>query len=87
MNYLSLRQVADLLNVVPSLVLGRTPLNQVVNFKYLGHAVTENMKDDFDLEREHRELAVLGNMLARRSVYKGGEINTFKSIFPVNVLN
>lgn len=52
--------------VVPSLVLGGVPLSRVYNFKYLGHVVTETLKDDMDIERERRALAVRGNMLARR---------------------
>lgn len=43
-----------------------TPLNQVTHFKYLGHWVTEDFKDDMDVERERRALSVRCNMLARR---------------------
>jgi hypothetical protein len=42
------------------------PLKRVERFKYLGHIVTEDLKDDPDLERERRAMAVRGNMLARR---------------------
>ncbi|KAJ8704255.1 hypothetical protein PYW08_012979 [Mythimna loreyi] len=41
-------------------------LERVLNFKYLGHIVTESLKDDEDMERERRALAVRCNMLARR---------------------
>ena len=35
-------------------------------FKYLGHILTEDMKDDRDIERERRALSVRCNMLARK---------------------
>lgn len=41
-------------------------IQMVKQFKYLGHLLTESMKDDNDIERERRALAVRGNMLARR---------------------
>ncbi|KAL0810603.1 hypothetical protein ABMA28_010720 [Loxostege sticticalis] len=45
--------------------LNGTPLKQVQSFKYLGHWVTESLKDDLDLERERRALCVRANMLVR----------------------
>ncbi|KAL0832945.1 hypothetical protein ABMA28_001080 [Loxostege sticticalis] len=51
---------------VPPVRLNGTPLKQVHSFKYLGHWVTESLKDDLDLERERRALCVRANMLARR---------------------
>lgn len=51
---------------VPPVRLNGTPLKQVQTFKYLGHWVTESLKDDMDLERERRALCVRANMLARR---------------------
>ena len=41
-------------------------LNRVCQFKYLGHIVTDDLKDDLDVERERRALAVRSNMLVRR---------------------
>lgn len=41
-------------------------LQRVNSFKYLGHVVTENLKDDDDMEKERRAVAVRCNMLARR---------------------
>ncbi|XP_061711711.1 uncharacterized protein LOC133521004 [Cydia pomonella] len=46
-------------------MLGGEPLKIAKQFKYLGHMLTEELNDDFDLERERRALAVRGNMLAR----------------------
>ncbi|CAG9133050.1 unnamed protein product [Plutella xylostella] len=43
-----------------------TALKKVTKFKYLGHWVSEDMKDHHDIERERRALAVRCNMLARR---------------------
>ncbi|KAL0895108.1 hypothetical protein ABMA27_013565 [Loxostege sticticalis] len=54
---------------VPPLTLSGTPLQTVKKFKYLGHWVTEDLKDDLDLERERRALSVRGNMLSRRFAF------------------
>ncbi|XP_063530738.1 uncharacterized protein LOC134741773 [Cydia strobilella] len=51
---------------VPSIALNGNDLRRVSQFKYLGHYLTEDLKDDLDLERERRALAVRSNMLARR---------------------
>lgn len=51
---------------IPPITLGGSPLKQVTSFKYLGHWVTDTLKDDDDLERERRALSVRGNMLSRR---------------------
>ncbi|XP_028176959.1 uncharacterized protein LOC114364837 [Ostrinia furnacalis] len=42
------------------------PLKRVNSFKYLGHWVTDDLKDNVDIERERRALSVRCNMLARR---------------------
>lgn len=51
---------------VPPVTLSGSLLRRVTKFKYLGHIVTEDLKDDLDMERERRALAVRGNMVARR---------------------
>ncbi|CAG9103211.1 unnamed protein product [Plutella xylostella] len=51
---------------IPSFLLCKNELNCVTRFKYLGHIVTDDLKDDEDIERERRALAVRANMLARR---------------------
>ncbi|XP_064292154.1 uncharacterized protein LOC135309756 [Plodia interpunctella] len=51
---------------VPPVILDGTALQIVTKFKYLGHVVTEDLKDDLDIERERRALAVRCNMLVRR---------------------
>lgn len=38
----------------------------VKSFKYLGHIIAEDLKDDLDIERERRALSIRCNMLARR---------------------
>ncbi|CAK1587165.1 unnamed protein product [Parnassius mnemosyne] len=53
-------------NFVPPVTLGGVALKRATEFKYLGHVVTEDLKDDKDIERERRALAVRCNMLARR---------------------
>nr|XP_049695206.1 uncharacterized protein LOC110375746 [Helicoverpa armigera] len=52
---------------VPDVIkLNGLSLNRVSKFKYLGHFITEDLKDDMDIERERRALAVRGNMVAHR---------------------
>ncbi|XP_061705642.1 uncharacterized protein LOC133516642 [Cydia pomonella] len=51
---------------MPPVLLNGVGLARAKQFKYLGHVVTEDLKDDSDIERERRALAVRCNMLARR---------------------
>ncbi|KAL0867445.1 hypothetical protein ABMA27_008232 [Loxostege sticticalis] len=51
---------------LPPIALDGSPLQVVKKCKYLGHWVTEDLKDDTDMERERRALSVRGNMLSRR---------------------
>ncbi|XP_073959129.1 uncharacterized protein [Choristoneura fumiferana] len=51
---------------VPHIYLNGTPLDRVEHFKYLGHVVAADLKDNMDIERERRALAVRANMIARR---------------------
>ncbi|KAI8427626.1 hypothetical protein MSG28_002111 [Choristoneura fumiferana] len=51
---------------VPSVVLSGVPLRVVQEFKYLGHIIADDLKDDHDIERERRALAVRSNVLTRR---------------------
>ncbi|KAL0861377.1 hypothetical protein ABMA27_008925 [Loxostege sticticalis] len=53
-------------NYVPKITLCGFPLKKVEPFKYLGHWIEEDMKDNFDIERERRALSVRCNVLARR---------------------
>ncbi|XP_061715605.1 uncharacterized protein LOC133523869 [Cydia pomonella] len=50
----------------PEFVLTGVKLHRVDKFKYLGHWVTADQKDNADIERERRALSVRCNMLARR---------------------
>ncbi|KAL0803390.1 hypothetical protein ABMA28_017375 [Loxostege sticticalis] len=70
---------------VPPVSLDGNVLNVVCKFKYLGHIVTSNLKDDLDIERERRALAVRGNMLARRfaKCSKQVKITLFKAFCQV----
>ncbi|CAK1589920.1 unnamed protein product [Parnassius mnemosyne] len=43
---------------IPPVKLNGLLLQRVAQFKYLGHIVTEDLKDDLDIERERRALAV-----------------------------
>ncbi|XP_063620691.1 uncharacterized protein LOC134793096 [Cydia splendana] len=51
---------------VPPVRLSGVPLKRVYQFKYLGHVLTDDLKDDEDIERERRALSVRANMIARR---------------------
>lgn len=51
---------------VPSIKLNGVQLQRVHKFKYLGHFVTDDLKDQCDIERERRAMAVRCNMLIRR---------------------
>ncbi|KAL0829352.1 hypothetical protein ABMA28_004133 [Loxostege sticticalis] len=55
---------------IPPIYLSGVKLNRVFQFKYLGHILTDDLKDDLDVERERRALAVRGNMLARRMMMR-----------------
>ncbi|XP_063621719.1 uncharacterized protein LOC134793932 [Cydia splendana] len=50
----------------PPIYLNGVPLERVQQFKYLGHIVTTDLKDNADIERERRALCVRANMIARR---------------------
>lgn len=53
-------------DTMPSIRLNDSNLKRVEQFKYLGHIVTSDLRDDADLERERRALSVRANMIARR---------------------
>ncbi|CAK1596626.1 unnamed protein product [Parnassius mnemosyne] len=53
-------------NIAVNVTLNGMNVKRVTKFKYLGHIITSDLKDDADIERERRALAVRGNMLARR---------------------
>lgn len=50
----------------PTISLNGVPLKRVTQFKYLGHYVTDDLKDQVDMDRERRTLAARCNMLAHR---------------------
>ncbi|KAL0871067.1 hypothetical protein ABMA27_004872 [Loxostege sticticalis] len=66
---------------VPMIKINGTPLKQVQSFRYLGHWVTESLKDDLDIERERRALCIRANMLSRRFVRctKNVKVTLFKA--------
>ncbi|KAL0883522.1 hypothetical protein ABMA27_016887 [Loxostege sticticalis] len=51
---------------IPPVTLNGVPLDKVDQFKYLGHVVTADLRDDADIERERRALSQRANTLARR---------------------
>ncbi|XP_053608961.1 uncharacterized protein LOC128674465 [Plodia interpunctella] len=59
---------------VTEVTLNGSVVRVVEQFKYLGHIVTGDRKDDLDMERERRALSVRCNMLARRFARCSGEV-------------
>ncbi|XP_047507442.1 uncharacterized protein LOC125051274 [Pieris napi] len=53
---------------VPTVTINNCVLQRVSKFKYLGHVLLPDLKDNGDIERERRALSVRANMLARRFV-------------------
>lgn len=51
---------------VPEVRLNGELVRVVQQFRYLGHILTQDLRDDSDMERERRALAIRGNMIARR---------------------
>lgn len=64
--YMVFRAGSKCPKVVPHIKLYNEPLDRVYQIKYLGHIVTDSLKDDDDIERERRALSVRANMLAHR---------------------
>ncbi|XP_059045228.1 uncharacterized protein LOC131841014 [Achroia grisella] len=53
-------------DVFPEVKLNGIALERVYKFKYLGHLLNSDLRDDDDIERERRALAVRANMIAHR---------------------
>ncbi|XP_053600428.1 uncharacterized protein LOC128671406 [Plodia interpunctella] len=51
---------------IPTISLYGVPLNRVEKFKYLGHILAPDLKDDADIDRERRALSVRANMIAHK---------------------
>ncbi|XP_063381882.1 uncharacterized protein LOC134668331 [Cydia fagiglandana] len=65
----------------PAIYLNGSPMDRVTQFKYLGHVVAADLKDDIDIERERRALSVRANMIARRfaGCSRGVKITLFRA--------
>ncbi|XP_053602893.1 uncharacterized protein LOC128670901 [Plodia interpunctella] len=50
----------------PEIQINGIKIQRVYKFKYLGHILTSGLRDDDDIERERRVLAMRANMVARR---------------------
>ena len=50
----------------PNLFLVEKILSNVTKFRYHGYIITRDLKDDDDIDRERRNLAVRGNFLIRK---------------------
>ena len=51
---------------IPDFMLNGEVINVVDEFKYLGHILLSNMKDDKDIERQRKSLYMQGNSLLRK---------------------
>nr|XP_034833609.1 uncharacterized protein LOC117990254 [Maniola hyperantus] len=70
---------------VPPIKLYETPLKRVEQFKYLGHVISSDLKDDADIERERRALSVRANMIVRRFASLVGSL-PFTFVFLVRLI-
>ena len=68
------------LQELPPIYLNGSLLTRVKQFKDLGHIVTDELKENEDIERERRTLAVWGNMLARRFARCSVAVSAFQSL-------
>ena len=50
----------------PDIYLSGTVLQYVESFRYLGHIITNDFKDDVDIQRELKSIYVRGNVLVRK---------------------
>ena len=60
----NLRHIPD-----PVITLGVHQLQFVNEFPYLGHIITNTLKDNTDIEHKRRKLCALGNMVTRRFAF------------------
>lgn len=58
----------------PPVRLNGVILEKVTQFKYLGHMLTTDLKDNVDIDRERRALSVRANMIARRFARCSSEV-------------
>jgi len=60
------RKSSRISGTFPQFKFGDSSLNYVERFKYLGHFIADTLCDDFDIQREIRNLFTRSNILARR---------------------
>ncbi|XP_045764957.1 uncharacterized protein LOC123867125 [Maniola jurtina] len=70
---------------VPPVFLNGSSVRVVKSFKYLGHILTNDIKDDKDMERERRALSVRANMIARRFARCSDDVKLFD--LPTEIVN
>ena len=65
----------------PTIILENHQLEFVNEFPYLGHIITNDRKDNVDIEHRRRKLCAVGNMIARRFAFCNVEtkLQLFKS--------
>ena len=51
---------------LPDFTLFGEKLREVSSVKYLGHVISNNLSDDLDIERQHRQLYAQGNTILRK---------------------
>ena len=58
----------------PKLFIGANEIKYVHEFKYLGHIVTSDFKDERDIDRETRNLYIRGNTIIRKFHFMSLEV-------------
>ncbi len=61
-----IRSKYDTNTVFPNFILTGAPLSISTEVKYLGHYMTDDFRDDMDINRQCRKLYAQGNMLIRK---------------------
>ena len=66
---------------VPSITLGEHQLEFVTEFPYLGHIITNDQRDNLDIEHRRRKLCALGNMITRQYAFcnRDTKLSLFRS--------
>ena len=61
---------------VPPVLLDGQPVIMTSEFRYLGHILTSDLKDNQDIERLRRSIFIVGNMIARKFFKASRDVKT-----------
>ena len=67
--------------ISPKIYIGSNEVKYVDQYKYLGHIVSSSFTDDYDIERETRNLYIRGITIARKFYFLSTDVKCalFKS--------